>query len=94
MIASLSRMFYGHMICLLKFPYYLYLDPIVCLDIVNQIFKCVGDYFLLGALITCPFGVGLVIEDYIGGAIHVVHWYGVCEGDQSRALQEIPQRIR
>jgi len=49
---SLSRMFYGHMICLLKFPHYLYLDSIVRLDIVDQMFKCVGNYFLLGALIT------------------------------------------
>jgi len=34
----------------------------------------------------CPFGVGLIMEDYIyhfrdllcfvGGAIHIVHWYG------------------
>ena len=34
----------------------------------------------------CPFGVGFVIEDYIyhfrdltsliGGAVHIVHWYG------------------
>ena len=45
-------MFYGYMICLLKFLYYLYLDPIVCLDVVDQMFKCTGNYFLLGALIT------------------------------------------
>ena len=35
----------------------------------------------------CPFGVGFVVEDYVyyfgdltclvGGAVHVVHWYGV-----------------
>jgi len=43
---------YGHMICLLKFPHYLYLDPIVYLDVVDQMFKCVGNHFLLGALIT------------------------------------------
>jgi len=42
----------GHVVCLLKLLYYLYLDPIVCLDIVDQIFKCIGNYFLLGALIT------------------------------------------
>ena len=40
------------MICLLKFSCYLYLDPIVCLDVVNQMFKYTGNYFLLGALIT------------------------------------------
>ena len=83
MVASLFRMFYGHIIYLLKFPHYLYLDPIVYLDVVNQMFKCAGDYFLLGALITCPFRVGLVIEDYIyyfgdlpcfvGRAVHVVY---------------------
>ena len=49
---SLSRIFYGHMICLLKLLCYLYLDPIVCLDVVDQMFKCTGNYFLLGALIT------------------------------------------
>jgi len=42
----------GHVVCLLKFPHYLYLDPIVHLDVVDQIFKCMGNYFLLGALIT------------------------------------------
>jgi len=51
MVMSLSRIFYGHMICLLKFLYYLYLDPIVCLDIIDQMFKYIGNYFLLGALI-------------------------------------------
>jgi len=51
-VTSLSRMFYGHMICLLKFPCYLYLDPIVYFDVVDQMFKCAGNYFLLGALIT------------------------------------------
>jgi len=43
----------GHMVCLLKFPHYLYLDPIVHLDVVDQIFKCIENYFLLGAFITC-----------------------------------------
>jgi len=42
----------GHMVCLLKFPHYLYLDPIVCLNVVDQMFKCAENYFLLGALIT------------------------------------------
>jgi len=45
-------MFYSHMICLLKFLYYLYLDPIVHFDVVDQMFKYVGNYFLLRALIT------------------------------------------
>ena len=40
-----------HMVCLLKFLYYLYLDPIVCLDVVDQMFKCAGNYLFLGALI-------------------------------------------
>jgi len=55
MVTSLSRMFYGHMICLLKFSHYLYLDPIVCLDVMDQMFKCMGNYFLLRALITALF---------------------------------------
>ena len=42
----------GHMVCLFKFTYYLYLDPIMHLDVVDQMFKCMGNYFLLGALIT------------------------------------------
>ena len=42
----------GHMVHLLKFPYYLYLNPIVRLDVTNQMFKCTGNYLLLGALIT------------------------------------------
>jgi len=49
---SLSRMFYGHMICLPKLLCYLYLDPIMYLDVVDQMFKCMGNYFLLRALIT------------------------------------------
>jgi len=31
---------------------YLYLHPIVCLEVIDQIFKCTGSYFLLRALIT------------------------------------------
>ena len=42
----------GHVVWLLRFPCYLYLDPIVCLDVVDQMPKCTGNYFLLGALIT------------------------------------------
>ena len=42
----------GHIVQLLRFPHYLYLDPIVHLDVVDQMPKCVGNYFLLGALIT------------------------------------------
>ena len=42
----------GHVVHLLKFPHYLYLGPIVHLDVVDQMFKCTRNYFLLGALIT------------------------------------------
>jgi len=41
-----------HMIWLLKFPHYLYLVSIVWLDVCSQVFECVGDFFLLRALIT------------------------------------------
>ena len=40
-----------HVTCLSKFPCYLYLDPIVQLDIRDQMFKCAGSSFLFGALI-------------------------------------------
>ena len=50
-------MFYDHMICLLKFPHHLYLDPIMCLDVIDQIFKYTGNYFLLRALITSGMAV-------------------------------------
>ena len=56
-------MFYGHMICLLKFPHYLYLDPIVHLDVVDQMFKCTGNYFFLGVLITVLLRVERTLED-------------------------------
>jgi len=42
----------GHIVQLLRFPHYLYLDPTVHLNVVDQMPKCVGNYFLLGALIT------------------------------------------
>jgi len=42
----------GHMICYLSFPCYLWFDPVICLEVVDQLFKCVGSYFLFGALIT------------------------------------------
>ena len=41
-----------HVIWLLKFPCYLYLVFIVWLDICNQVFECMGNFFLLRALIT------------------------------------------
>jgi len=41
-----------HMIYLSKFLCYLYLDPIIQFKIVDQVFKCIGNYFLFGALIT------------------------------------------
>jgi len=50
-------------ICLLKFPHYLYLDPIVHLDVVDQMFKCTGNYFLLGALITVLLRAERTLED-------------------------------
>ena len=43
-----------HMIWLLKFPHYLYLVCIIWLDICDQVFECMGNLFLLGALITWP----------------------------------------
>ena len=42
----------GHVIWLLKFPCYLYLVFIVWLDICNQVFERMGNFFLLRALIT------------------------------------------
>ena len=41
-----------HVIWLLKFPCYLYLVYIVWLDVCNQVFECMGNLFLLWALIT------------------------------------------
>jgi len=41
-----------HMIWLLKFPCYLYLVSVIWLDVCNQVFECVGNFFLLRALIT------------------------------------------
>ena len=43
-----------YVICLFKFPRYLYLDPIVHLDVRDQLFECAGNSFLPGALITWP----------------------------------------
>jgi len=54
-------MFCSHMTLVTWFAYLsshtiYYLDPIVYLDVVDQMFKCVGNYSLLGALITlCDF---------------------------------------
>jgi len=57
------------------------------------------DYALLsktGDSEKCPFGVGLVAEDYIyhfgdltsfiGGAIYVVHWYGMRDAPSANAF--------
>jgi len=41
-----------HMTWLPEFPCYLYLDPVVWLDVRDQMFKCIGNSFLSGALIT------------------------------------------
>jgi len=43
-----------YMIWLLKFPCYLYFVFIVWLDICDQVFECMGKFFLLRALITWP----------------------------------------
>jgi len=47
-----------HVIWLSNLPCYLYLDPIVWLDVRDQICECVGNYFPLGALITTIFPEG------------------------------------
>jgi len=44
-----------HMIWLSDLPCYLYLDPIVRLDVRDQLCECMGNSFLLGALITRHF---------------------------------------
>jgi len=41
-----------HMIWLPNFPCYLYLDPVIRLDVRDQMFECVGNSFLSRALIT------------------------------------------
>ena len=41
-----------HMIWLPKLPYYLFLNPIVQLEILDEVFECIGNCFLFGALIT------------------------------------------
>jgi len=41
-----------HIIWLPDFPCYLYLDPVIWLDVRDQLFECMGDSFLSGALIT------------------------------------------
>jgi len=41
-----------HMIWLLNLPCYLYLGPIIQLDVRDQMFECMGNSFLSGALIT------------------------------------------
>jgi len=43
-----------HMIWLPNLPCYLYLDPIIRLDVRDQMFECMGNSFLSGALITSP----------------------------------------
>jgi len=41
-----------HVVWLSNLPYYLYLDPIVRLDVRDQMCECVGNFFPSGALIT------------------------------------------
>jgi len=42
----------GHVIWLSNLPCYLYLDPVIRLDVRDQMCECMGDSFLPGALIT------------------------------------------
>jgi len=59
------------MVCLLKFPYYLYLNSIVHLDVVDQMFKCTGNYFLLGALIISTIGFLIRgLQDYLDNSVN------------------------
>jgi len=51
--------------CLSKLPHYLYLDPIVRLDVRDQMFKHTGNSFLSGALITIW---------YFRSLVNVVTW--------------------
>ena len=53
-----------HMIWLRKFPCYLYLFFIVWLDICDQVFEHVGNFLLLGALITCSAWVPFCALEY------------------------------
>ena len=41
-----------HMIWLAKSPHYLYPYSVVCFEVLDWVFKCVGNLFLFGALIT------------------------------------------
>jgi len=95
-------MFYGHIIYLLKFPYYLYLDPIVYLDVVDQMFKCTRNYFLLGAFITLAASKGrwsgvqlderpwlqLMYCTPVSGR-EVIAYFGVEKSRQKRAPEEV-----
>jgi len=65
---------HGHMICLLKFLCYLYLDPIVHLDVVDQMFKCAGNYFLLGALITITSGNSIASQNVLSPTVDPNSW--------------------
>ena len=46
-----------HVIWFPNLPCYLYLDPIIRLDVRDQMFECMGNFFFSGALITLVFYV-------------------------------------
>ena len=54
-----------HVIWLLKFPCYLYLVFIIWLDVCDQVFECIGNFFLLRALITHKLDVTNFIQPYL-----------------------------
>jgi len=61
----------GHIVCLLKFPHYLYFNPIVHFDVVDQMFKCTRNYFLLGALITSTIGFLIRgLQDHLNNSVN------------------------
>ena len=69
-----------HVVWLSNFPCYLYLNPIVRLDIRDQMYKCVGNSFLSGALITWIYVLQMVT-------------YLVCDGLRYR-FKELISRVR
>ena len=87
-----------HMIWLPKFPCYLYLDPVIWLDVRDQMFECIRNSFLSGALITTLVSQVDLLKPYLRGGtsspgcgslshfwgITVGTWEGVyCEGPTS-----------
>ena len=62
----------GHVIWLPNLPCYSYLDPIIWLDIRDQMFECVGNSFLSGALITFLPSHTILIY----GVVSILLWRG------------------